>query len=267
MSFELYIDSFHDLCRITILKNGHLYAFRLIDFNKPPRLGAIFSGRITQISKAHQGLFIELNANEIGFLKSSLTSYTQGQWIACEIIKESNSEKKVLLKERLDYKPSSKFEQLSSPPLPLDQIASLFSPHTIYSKKTEYEDEFIEACLEKIFLPQGNLLIEEGRTLTSIDVNISDFSTTLFEFNLACCKSIADQIRRRNIGGLIVIDFPRMKNPDQQKAIFQKLKQFLKEDYVRVDVLGFTKAGLFEITRYSDRQSLKTILGELWHKI
>ncbi len=134
----------------------------------------------------------------------------------------------------------------------------------------------IEHEIESIFNPE--VILEDGSTLvfdhrealTSIDINSarstqsSDIAATAFNTNLAAAKEIPRQIRLRNIGGQIIVDFIHMsssdthKNADQIKQIENVLKQGLSGDKARVQVGKISKLGLLEISR----QRLKTALDK-----
>lgn len=114
----------------------------------------------------------------------------------------------------------------------------------------------------------GWILIEEGQTLTAIDVNTSggEFATKdlkedqhWLNFNQKCAKIIFQQIKLRGLGGIIMIDFPRLKRIEHQKILFQTIKQYADP---QIQVLGFTRGGLFEITRTKLQNSLSTRLKQ-----
>lgn len=294
--------------RVAILENDQLYTFRLINIEEPDRTSGLYLGKVQRIVPSLNAVFVEFLKNEIGFLKSPKRSFHESELIVIEIIKDKNNDKKALLKERSDIKITDQKQLTIAPPKhPLIrlceklkfsnieaihvegdlffQLKSLFQSSLFLSKmqfhglpelfkKNDLDQIFIDLAHECILLPKGgNLLIEEGQTLTAIDLNMEgerpekSFEDAIFQFNLNACSSIINQIIERNLGGLILIDFIRMKNQDHKHQIMQKMRLLKQKDIVDCDILGFTKAGLFEIVRYSDRQSLKSTLGDLWKKI
>lgn len=112
----------------------------------------------------------------------------------------------------------------------------------------------------------GYIVIDRTEALTVIDVNTGRFvgntnlSDTVFRTNLDAVVEIARQIRLRDIGGIIIIDFIDMDQPEQQEAILDALAEQLKKDRTKSHVLGFTALGLVELTRKKARQSVEGVL-------
>ena len=101
----------------------------------------------------------------------------------------------------------------------------------------------------------GFITIDKTEALTAIDVNTGKFTgkkdleETIFKVNKEATKEIARQLRLRDIGGIIVIDYIDMKNLDNKQAIEDLLKEELKKDRAKTQVEGFTKLNLMELTR------------------
>ena len=118
-------------------------------------------------------------------------------------------------------------------------------------------EEQIEAALAPRVEMQGgaSLVVEETEALIAIDVNMGGSGGRLpsesatLKANQAAVREAARQIRLRNIGGLIVIDFISMKNKGNRRTIVEAMRREMRGDPVRHDVLGMTPAGLVEITR------------------
>ena len=132
---------------------------------------------------------------------------------------------------------------------------------------------YLESVLEEMVPLQcgGYLLIEEGHTLTAIDVNTAapgDSKLTQgvklhsdndrFEFAQLALNESIRHLYLRKIGGIVLIDLPRLSNAKHQKALLKMAKSY--EDS-NLQVLGFTKSGLLELTKRKDEVSLKQILG------
>ncbi|MGE0252025.1 MAG: ribonuclease E/G [Dongiaceae bacterium] len=113
----------------------------------------------------------------------------------------------------------------------------------------------IEEALEKglaprVPMPEGiHLLFEPGQTLTAIDVNQGSALGYPVDMNKKAAGEIARQIVLRNLGGLIVVDFLRMKTEIEEDQVMEELENALQDDPLRARVLGFTAGGLCEITR------------------
>lgn len=112
----------------------------------------------------------------------------------------------------------------------------------------------------------GHLIIDQTEALTAIDVNTgrfvgaSDPQATFLETNLEAAAEIARQIRLRDIGGIIIVDFIDMANTEHRRRVLDALSAALAADSGRANVLGLTHLGLVEITRRKSRQSLSDLL-------
>jgi ribonuclease G len=86
------------------------------------------------------------------------------------------------------------------------------------------------------------------------------FDDTIFKTNLEAAQVIARQLRLRNLGGIIIIDFIDMENADHRNAVLAELNKALERDRTRLTVNGFTQLGLVEMTRKRTRESLEHLL-------
>ncbi|WP_427338989.1 Rne/Rng family ribonuclease [Caloranaerobacter sp. DY30410] len=127
-------------------------------------------------------------------------------------------------------------------------------------------EAMIKNALErKVWLKSGGyIVIDETEALTSIDVNTGKFvgsvnlEDTVLKTNIEAAKEIAKQLRLRNIGGIIIIDFIDMKNSEDIKYVIDCLENELKKDKVKTTILGMTRLGLLEMTRKKDRKKLSS---------
>ncbi len=131
------------------------------------------------------------------------------------------------------------------------------------------EKEFELAFLRKVDLNSGGYLIfDQTEALTTVDVNTGSFvsgknlSDTIFKTNLEAAQSIAQQLRLRNLGGIIIIDFIDMDEDAQREKVLDELEKALTIDRARTSVNGFTQLGLVEMTRKRTRESLAHMLCE-----
>ncbi|HLO03041.1 MAG TPA: Rne/Rng family ribonuclease [Symbiobacteriaceae bacterium] len=125
------------------------------------------------------------------------------------------------------------------------------------------ELEIDKALRKRVWLKSGGyLVIDQTEALTSIDVNTgkfvgtTDLADTVFKANLEAATEIARQLRLRDIGGIIIIDFIDMESVEQQEQVKAVLETELKRDRTKANVVGFTKLGLLEMTRKKSRQNL-----------
>ncbi|MDK4562625.1 ribonuclease E/G, partial [Kingella kingae] len=93
-------------------------------------------------------------------------------------------------------------------------------------------------------------------------VGARNFDETIFKTNLEACHAIARELRLRNLGGIIIIDFIDMELPEHREAVLQELAKALSFDRTRVTLNGFTTLGLVELTRKRSRESLQHVLCE-----
>ncbi len=138
----------------------------------------------------------------------------------------------------------------------------LFDLHAI-------EDEIAKALGRRVDLKSGGyLIIDQTEALTTVDVNTGgfvgarNFDDTIFKTNLEAAQAIARQLRLRNLGGIIIIDFIDMDNAEHQEAVLTELKKTLTRDPTRTTVSGFSALGLVEMTRKRTRESLAHVLCE-----
>ncbi|WP_348944615.1 ribonuclease G [Chitinibacter sp. FCG-7] len=114
----------------------------------------------------------------------------------------------------------------------------------------------------------GYLIIDQTEAMTTVDVNTGgfvgtrSFDDTIFKTNLEATQVIARQLRLRNLGGIIIVDFIDMDNEEHKNAVITELKKALARDRTKITVSGFTSLGLIEITRKRTRESLAHILCE-----
>jgi ribonuclease G len=133
-----------------------------------------------------------------------------------------------------------------------------------YQLKTKLE----KALDKKVWLKCGGyLIIDQTEALTVIDVNTgkyvgnNDLEETVLKTNLEAAKEIAKQLRLRDIGGIIIIDFIDMVIENHRQKVIDTLKNALKKDRTRTMVSGITSLGLVEMTRKKVRQKLSAVLN------
>jgi ribonuclease E len=132
----------------------------------------------------------------------------------------------------------------------------------------------VEAAVDRLFerrvaLPGGGfLLVEPTEALTAVDVNSGkatkgeDLEETALETDLRAAAEVARQLRLRDIGGLVVVDFIDVTRPENKEAVNRAVKEALKDDRARVRVAPMSEFGLVEITRRRSGPSLRQVLHE-----
>ncbi|MBB5192474.1 ribonuclease G [Silvimonas terrae] len=131
------------------------------------------------------------------------------------------------------------------------------------------EAEIERAMARRVNLKFGGyLIIDQTEAMTTIDVNTGgfvghrSFDDTIFKTNLEATHVIARQLRLRNLGGIIIVDFIDMDNEAHKHAVLEELQKALSRDRTKVTVSNFTSLGLVEITRKRTRESLAHVLCE-----
>ncbi|MAQ17443.1 MAG: Rne/Rng family ribonuclease [Sandaracinus sp.] len=132
------------------------------------------------------------------------------------------------------------------------------------------EAEIARALSRKVALPSGGyLIIDQAEALTAIDVNTGRFTgkgknvaETIFQTNLEAVNEIAYQLRFRNIGGLIVLDFIDMDKSSHRDKVYKALLRELKKDAAKTTAVRISELGLVEMTRKRTRESLGRMLYE-----
>lgn len=131
------------------------------------------------------------------------------------------------------------------------------------------EDEIEKALARRVDLKSGGyLIVDQTEALTTVDVNTGgfvggrNFDDTIFKTNLEAAQVIARQLRLRNLGGIIIIDFIDMDSEEHRNAVLAEFKKALSRGRTRMTVNGFTSLGLVEMTRKRTRESLAHVLCE-----
>jgi ribonuclease G len=131
------------------------------------------------------------------------------------------------------------------------------------------DDEINRALGRRVDLKSGGyLVVDQTEALTTVDVNTGgfvgarNFDETIFKTNLEAAQAIARQMRLRNLGGIIIVDFIDMQRTDHREAVLAELHKHLARDRVKTMAGGFSQLGLVEMTRKRTRESLAHVLCE-----
>jgi len=162
----------------------------------------------------------------------------------------------------------------------LTQFASEFMPDTA-PKLLHYtgerpifdlygvDEDIVRALSRRVDLKSGGyLVIDQTEALTTVDVNTGgfvgarNFDDTVFRTNLEAAQAIARQLRLRNLGGIVIVDFIDMTREDHREAVLTEFRKQLARDRVKTMTGGFSQLGLVEMTRKRTRESLAQMLSE-----
>jgi len=131
------------------------------------------------------------------------------------------------------------------------------------------EDEIQKALDRKVQLKSGGyLIIDQTEAMTTIDVNTGGYvghrnlEETIFKTNLEAAQAIARQLRLRNLGGIIIVDFIDMLEAEHRRQVLRALEKSLERDQAKTQISGVSALGLVEMTRKRTRESLEHVLCE-----
>ncbi|ANG62041.1 ribonuclease G [Marinobacterium aestuarii] len=129
------------------------------------------------------------------------------------------------------------------------------------------EEEIKRGLGRKVELKSGGYLIfDQTEAMTTVDINTGGFvghrnlEETIFKTNLEAATAIGRQLRLRNLGGIIIIDFIDMEDSDHQRQVLRTLERVLEKDHAKCKVTGVSELGLVEMTRKRTRESLEQVL-------
>lgn len=174
---------------------------------------------------------------------------------------------KVRIDSRENYEKASKFAQKFIPEL-ADRIEYYPGERPIFDLYS-VEDEIQKALGRKVQLKSGGyLIVDQTEALTTIDVNTGAFvghrnlEETIFKTNLEATLTIARQLRLRNLGGIIIIDFIDMSDASHREQVMRALEKALERDRAKSHICEVSGLGLVEMTRKRTRESLEHVLCE-----
>jgi ribonuclease G len=135
------------------------------------------------------------------------------------------------------------------------------------------EDEIQRALEKEVPLKSGGyLVIDQTEAMTTVDVNTGSFlgqrnlEETVYRTNLEAAQAVARQLRLRNLGGIIIIDFIDMIDPEHRRQVLRTLEKSLARDHAKTTVYDFSPLGLVEMTRKRTIDSLQRQLSEPCHE-
>ena len=211
---------------------------------------------LTQLSEAIQEASDQQDAPFLIYQESNLVIRAIRDYFNTDI-------EEILIDNQDIYEQASQFMNHVMPDY-ADRI-QLYEESTALFSKFNIENQIESAFLREVQLPSGGVIvIDHTEALVSIDVNSSrstkgrDIENTAFNTNLEAAKEVAKQLRLRDIGGLIVVDFIDMENPKHQREVEECLRDALKHDKARIQTGRISRFGLMELSR----QRLRPSIGE-----
>lgn len=174
---------------------------------------------------------------------------------------------KVLIDSRETYQRIEQFAQQYVPEV-CERLEYYSGPRPLFELYS-VEDEIQRALERKVPLKSGGyLVIDQTEAMTTIDVNTGGFvgsrnlEETIFKTNLEAATAIGRQLRLRNLGGIIILDFIDMVEAEHQRQVLRMLEKVLEKDHAKTKISGVSELGLVEMTRKRTRESLEQMLME-----
>ena len=172
-----------------------------------------------------------------------------------------------LIDNRQEYEDVKGFVEMLAPDL-ADRVR-YYNNRVPLFRAFNIEDDVQRLHGARVDLPSGGyIVIQEAESLCAIDVNTGKFTgkssqeETVTVTNIEAAVEVIKQLRLRNIGGIIVIDFIDMKKRRNREKVTQVLARAAKSDHAKIKILPITRLGLVEMTRERRRESLQCMLGE-----
>ncbi|CAM4265116.1 ribonuclease G [Vibrio astriarenae] len=172
---------------------------------------------------------------------------------------------KILVDSRLEYENLKEFCCEYVPEL-ADKLELYEGQKPIFDMY-DTENEIQRSLERKVELKSGGyLIIDQTEAMTTVDINTGAFvgrrnlEETIFNTNVEATQAIARQLRLRNLGGIIIIDFIDMASEEHRKRVLTSLELALSGDRVKTNINGFTQLGLVEMTRKRTRESIEHVL-------
>lgn len=179
----------------------------------------------------------------------------------------SENAKIYLLDNKADYERVRDFVRKNSPEL--EDRVQLYKGKTPIFEAYGIEPEIDNLRKTKLPLPNGgSIIIQEAESLCAIDVNTGKFTgnksqeETVTQTNIEAAEEIAHQLRLRNIGGIIVIDFIDMRKASSRHRVVEALANAVHGDRAKIRILPITRLGLVEMTRERKRESTGSFISE-----
>ena len=212
-------------------------------------------------------LFTKIDTASAAAVAPALVHEDVGMVVALirDIFKEDTS--RLVIDDKDDYARLSQYVKMFAPELK-DRI-QLYKGDLPIFDEFEIEAEIKKTLDKRVWMKKGGyLIIEPTEALVSIDVNTGRFTgkrnqeDTILQTNMLAAREVARQLRLRDVGGIIVIDFIDMENESNKKRVFNELRNHLKRDRARHKVFQVSGLGLVEMSRQRVRPSLLSQLSD-----
>lgn len=246
-------------------EDAQLYAVYAQPADERPWLGDIYRATITHFAAGQQAYFLDLDGTHAGLLpKRGKMTLREGQEIIVSIERPATQDKQArcgLIGDDVTLFPTKGRIERG-----MNALARAQKDYpditTIEQDLSDYDAKILELIDPHVELDHGvSLMIEQTAALTAIDINSSSTKLKPYEVNYRAATAIARQLQLRNIGGQVVIDFLRLHDKKQLGDLDSYWRRTTRTDPCQVVTHGFTKMGLFELTRVRQGLSLAEVFA------
>ena len=295
MKQEIYINSTPQESRIALIEDGQLAEFLIERKEEMGVAGNIYKGKVARVLPGMQAAFIDIGMEKAGFLHASDFSTepedvqligSSGDDVEFEeapkpapslnhqdldlIVRTirdffSADTERVVVDSPKDHRRITDFVRNFMPRLKSKIV--LYADKVPLFEQQGIEEKVAKALERRVWLRSGgSIVIERTEALTAVDVNTGRFvgkrnqEETIFKTNLEATQEVVRQLRLRNVGGIIIIDFIDMEKEGNRKKVYDALREALKKDKARTNILKISELGLVEMTRQRTRESLENQL-------
>lgn len=273
MSWRLITDGDERFDYAALLKNNALYDLRIKARNETISVGDVYSVAIERYHPALQAYSVVLPSGEKAHLpKPPKNSYQPGHFIAAQVQRLKEDDKDTLFTTKIAPKDDElsalklvQTKKLRAAPDLATQLRNAYPNLNLKKDGDDFDHHDIWPQIEElknktVTIKDGvSLTIEHTTALTAIDVN-STGQVSATKANIMAASEIARQIRLRNIGGIILIDFINMREKADQQGVKSKVSKAFADDPYSTTVYDFTALGLVEISRKRVGSALSVIL-------
>jgi len=291
VSQELLVNVTPQETRVAVLDNGSLQEVHIERTRSRGLVGNIYQGQVSRVLPGMQAAFIDAGLQRTAFLHAS---DLRARYAAAtgeggdpppiqQLLREQQKLMVQVVKDPIGSKGARLTTQIAIPARTMVLLAG--NPGIGVSARIEAETErerlrslaqTITAATperarqRRVQLKSGGyLIIDQTEALTTIDVNTGGYvghrtlEETIFKTNLEAAQTIVRQLRLRNLGGIIIVDFIDMEEAEHQRQVLRALSKGLERDHARTQVSAISSLGLVEITRKRIRESLQHQLCEV----
>lgn len=234
---------------LTVLDSRDNPVFFNIQRNKMLNWQEVIQGKITQYNETLRGYFIE-TSKKLPVFVPTMKKFSQGETVFIQITKEARLGKEAT--GRIWVQDTKE----SMPPIGCDLSSDIVIETDVDNKTDLLLEEALNRCV--LFADGAELHIERTQSCWTIDIDSGTSHLTLADINKQACIIIYQQIRLKNLSGVILIDFAGYKDFQERQDLFHSMKETFVSDN-RSTLYGFTKTRLFELKRQRTTASLEDL--------